>query len=270
MSNRSDELSFLESRLEHLINKSKSVLERRFHCDVSISEDNHLKTENVKPADQKLCSEISDALSKEILALYERYSELLALEKNFAHLIDDLYGAEPNVFSLTRFRKLREAAKKIDTEPESKIYFAVSCFIDGKDAEECRKLAFEMHVVSHRMAFLPFTDLHEEVRSKPENLVDMGAITIFIPDVTELTVSEQKGLLEYFKGARSNETPHIMSASSISYAELLKSRVVSTELLEWLGLSVIQMNKPFRTYMNDGLIPFLYHSLLDRKLENKP
>lgn len=263
----------LRLRLEQLVTKAKQVLENRFDCEVVVRRDQTLDLKlnrQLQPQDQLLLGQVSTLLSNEIVALTKRYLELVNLEKNIEMLVDGLRNHDSNVVSIERFKRGRtDQESNAHPLPAPKIYFAVTCFLEGSTQEDRHNLAFELHFASHRIAFIPFTDLEPRVRIDAAELRSLGPMTLFIPEISDLTTRDQIALLNYFRGPRSPQTPHVITSSRVPYAELCRQRKIPAELLENLATSLIRMTKPFDEYVQAGVVPHLYQSLLDRSLEQQ-
>ena len=263
----------LRLRLEELVTKAKQVLEVRFDCEVVVRRDQTLDLKlkrQLPPQDAQLLGQVSTLLSNEILALSKRYLDLANQEKNIEMLVDGLRNHDSNVVSMDQFKRDRGDIPITTPLPTPKIYFAVTCFLEGSSTEDRRNLAFELHYASHRIAFVPYFDLEPRVRVDSAELLALGPVTLFIPEISELTPTDQMALLNYFRGSRTSQTPHVITSSKISYADLLRLGQIPVELLEHLATSLIRMTKPFDEYVQAGVVPHLYQSLLDRSLERSP
>jgi hypothetical protein len=258
----------LNLRLKTILERAKFVIEHRFDCDVLVRDDRTLEPVPRHPLgdeDRKLLGQVTSLLSNEILQLHKRYLELANLEKNIDLLVEGIGERNSNVLSLEQFRRERDGEPPLATKRQ--IYFAVPCFVEGSSDMDRHGMAFELHSASNRMAFVPFSDIDLPVRLSSDRLSQMGPITIFLSKIETLTTLEQVALLDYCRGARTALTPHIITSSSKTYAELVAEKVVNIELLNALAVSIIRMTKAFDEYRGLGVVPFLYESLLDRSLE---
>lgn len=136
----------------------------------------------------------------------------------------------------------------------------LDCLIESKHVSEIHKMAMELHSQSRRYAFLEFRDIDRSVRSSVPGLLSMGAITIFIPSILDLTAEEQ-GVLQELMHVESLQRPLLMVGSTLPYSELRGEDGVNMEFLNQLSRAYIKLTKPFAEYKAQGLIHYFLDSL---------
>lgn len=136
----------------------------------------------------------------------------------------------------------------------------LDCLIEGADPLEIHKMASELHDQSSRYAFVNYQDLDKNERLMPSELLELGAITLFVPNVLELSRSEQQ-VLKYIASLATEERPLMMVGSLLPYAELLSEPRVDSEFLGLLVRAYIKLTRPFKEYKEQGLIQYFLDSL---------
>lgn len=119
------------------------------------------------------------------------------------------------------------------------------------------RVAFDIHSLTGRWAFLRSTDISEDSFSDLQKLRELGAATVFISDLAKMPLSSQEKLAEVLSGlvgTPSEEAPHVMASVSSDPQELLKSGLISQNLFNQFLSSQIHWGKgeSFET-MNETL-----------------
>jgi hypothetical protein len=149
-------------------------------------------------------------------------------------------------------------------EQNSKRYILkLDCLIESRHISEIHKMAMELHSQSRRYAFLEYRDLDKATRQSLPALLNLGAITIFVPSILDLTMGEQGTLLSLVQQQSLNR-PLLMVGSTQPFAELRGEAGVNLDLLAYLSRAYIKLSRPFSEYKDQGLI----HYFLDTLSEN--
>lgn len=90
--------------------------------------------------------------------------------------------------------------------------------LHGHDSQRTRKAAFVLHEMTGRWAFAPWKDMCQGLMTVTD-VIRLGAMTLFIEDVTTLTSDEQTLLVDYLAHPRSENDPLIVTASCASPEE---------------------------------------------------
>ena len=136
----------------------------------------------------------------------------------------------------------------------------LDCLIESKYVSEVHKMAMELHSHSMRYAFLEYRDLDKETRHSLPALLKLGAITLFIPSVLDLTLKEQEVLLSLMQ-ENSVQRPLLMVGTEQTYSELRTQPGINIEFIAMLSRAYIKLSKPFREYKDQGLIHYFLDSL---------
>ena len=164
---------------------------------------------------------------------------------------------ETNVISLSEERKNRDSRLFTESFPSRGATNNVPCLIEGKNSIEVYKLALEIHERSHRFAFLPWEDLGKSTQLDLESLKELGPVTLFIKEISELSQVEQKSLQLYLAEPLDPELPQITSATQFNRNELADEKAFSKELLQKLSTAYLKMNRPFAQYKSLGIVEIL-------------
>jgi hypothetical protein len=187
----------------------------------------------------------------------QRLTDSARLEGKLAETLEELPS---NVIPLRRVGTAYVPARRNDRRWILKL----DCLIESKYVSEIHKMAMELHSHSGRYAFVEYRDLNPSQRKNVSELLSMGAISLFIPDILELTPEEQKTLLALMS-VETVQRPLLMAGATIPYPELRCVAGVDLEFLARLARAYIKLSRPFREYKEQGLI----HYFLDSMSENQ-
>ena len=81
-----------------------------------------------------------------------------------------------------------------------------------------KRVAYQIHEMSHRWAFLPLADLNEI--KTIEDLLNLGAVTLFVDNIEKLDAEKQTLILSYLESPRSSAEPLFITASALPLSEL--------------------------------------------------
>ncbi|MCM2280241.1 MAG: hypothetical protein NDI61_00185 [Bdellovibrionaceae bacterium] len=115
-----------------------------------------------------------------------------------------------NVIPLRRNR-LPQSEHLWPVPPPPKIN-APSLMIQVKPGFPVQQFASEVHSRTERWAFVAWTDLPHDSLDSRETWKQLGAITLFIEDLTQLSLERQAQLAAFVRSLPSEETPLILAA----------------------------------------------------------
>ncbi|MEO0335129.1 MAG: hypothetical protein AAF202_01965 [Pseudomonadota bacterium] len=217
--------------------------------------------------------ELSTSQQKELNHLFSLMIEPTLKDVEQLEMVDSLHEhmayAHDNE-NLVRFKEYSKQPTLNPTviTPESKLRtrFHLPCVIDSTDADDARKLAFEIHQQSGRYAFLSIGELDESCFRSLEDLQIIGPVTIFIPELRSLTSTQVEFFNRYFKeGTRNADSPQfVVNVSNLkSFKEMADDN--QTQLLESLSVAVIKMDRPFAELKKVGLVNLFFSALSGRQ-----
>lgn len=122
-------------------------------------------------------------------------------------------------------RRLEEMEKQHNQDPVEKDQ--ASLLMENTPAEDARRSAVRIHEESGRWALLSIDDLSSDTFDSRENLVALGGITLFVPDLAKLTPPQQIRLAEHLAQEPSIETPRVVAAIRTENRHMVMSHLLS-------------------------------------------
>jgi len=230
-----------------------------------ISRRDHLSNDDIKTLHQMIRMVLESKLHD-----IDRIEILDKLESHMLQMRDE----SQRLTNLIQFRDYQTNPFPIATTPPAHQQPAVKnpiggnlnfpFLIESRTADDIFKMAFEIHTRTTRYAFLPIEDISPHAFDSAEGLCGLGAITIFISDITQLNFELQNKLVSYYASARDRDCPQIIAGSPVPISELKKSCKVSKDLLQSLMVGYLCMNQPFAVYKRENVLDFFYDSLTGR------
>lgn len=113
--------------------------------------------------------------------------------------------------------------------------------LHGKNEFFIKRVAYQIHEMANRWAFLPFQDLKEV--STIQDLLNLGAVTLFVENLEDLTPVQQDLIMAYLESPRTSSEPLFITASSKTLAELKASERVVESLLEEASKTCFEVDR---------------------------
>lgn len=157
---------------------------------------------------------------------------------------------------------LRRPSARAPEVPDRRWVLRLDCLIESKYLSEIHKMAMELHAHSGRYAFVEYRDLDAEQRLQLPELLSLGAITLFVSDLTNLSPAEQEVLLQLVQ-TETVQRPLVMAGALMPFADMRGEPGVNLELLTLLARAYIKLSRPFREYKEQGLIHYFLDCLSD-------
>lgn len=201
--------------------------------------------------------------SMEASEIYETFHTILdAMARLEANRQDDRrieLNAEDLPANVLHFRRPLRLTRP-EPAQEKRWILKLDCLIESKYVSEVHKMAIELHSHSARYAFLEYRDVDVDQRKNPEALLAMGAISLFVPDLLLLSLSEQAALRTLMEVDTLNR-PLLMVGTNLPFAELRRVAGVDLDFLALLSRAYIKLTRPFSEYKEQGLIHYFLDSL---------
>src|SRR5262249_4569046 len=141
------------------------------------------------------------------------------------------------------------------TTREKRWALRMDCLIESQVASDIHKMAFELHSRSRRFAFVQYADLDRTSRLNLSELIAMGEVSLFVPDILQLAIDEQK-VLAQLAVLESEGRPLLMVGARRAYSDLRAEAAIFLEFLMLLARAYIKMTRPFSEYKENGLIHY--------------
>ncbi|MGZ3742358.1 MAG: hypothetical protein ACXWRE_10045 [Pseudobdellovibrionaceae bacterium] len=113
--------------------------------------------------------------------------------------------------------------------------------LQGHDNGLIKKIALQIHDFSGRWAFVSFEDVCQELHTCMD-LCNLGALTIFLENIEDLSSEHQEILAQYLKSPRSLSEPLILTSSTLPL-EKLYPRLVNTALVSDIQDSHLEVQR---------------------------
>lgn len=97
---------------------------------------------------------------------------------------------------------------------------ALPLLIETKPEFPLHRIALEIHQLANRWAFLSFDDLPREIFNSREGVQQLGAVTLFIRDLTQLSPGQQVKLTEYLAIQPGLDMPQVLAGIQAPLREL--------------------------------------------------
>ncbi len=121
--------------------------------------------------------------------------------------------------------------------------------LEGTQETLIKKVALQLHEMTHRWAFVPFKDIREQIKNV-EDLIKFGAMTIFIEKVETLSATEQAIINEFVDQARTDEDPLIITTSQKNMMQLRNDPQLGNIILDELSVNSFEVDHSPLSYQN--------------------
>lgn len=210
------------------------------------------------PLGEKLQSEISATFHGLLGAMDDMEvarDALIRLEDRLQAAMSDLPS---NVIPLRR--PTGAPFKGISSVRDKRWILRLDCLIESPDPEDIHKMALELHSQSQRVGFLEYSSLDRTTRLNLSELLQLGSVTLFVPNILDLFLDEQRVLVDLVQ-QNSTFRPLLMVGAPIPYSDLRSEPQINLDLLALLSRAYIKLSRPFAEYKEQGLIHYFLDSL---------
>ncbi len=120
------------------------------------------------------------------------------------------------------------------TALEDNSRFRQALFLTGGDYTQTREIAFDIHSLLKRNSFVPYSVLDFSSQLFSDHLPGLGRVTIFIPEVLDLSEKEREQVFEYIHNYSSTKYPFLVLSSQKTIAEIETEKNLLPQQLEQL------------------------------------
>ncbi len=193
-------------------------------------------------------TKVSDLLGfvlNDLSELQSRARDLRSIESVLEKQI-----SSPNVISMTEAPRKSEVLQLdswmdtlFDVESDEKIDpICLEPMLIHCDSEfPVQRLALEIHHLSNRIAFVSSRDLSADVFAAPENLSELGMMTVFIPNIEELSLGQQNVIARFLASPVQADSTQIIASTSVSPEKLCDEGRLSQNLLAKIRVKSLEM-----------------------------
>lgn len=197
----------------------------------------------LSPEQIRELSRLVDRLLTPVIQYVQQNSMLLLHEGRF------LNSQMPNVLPLSR-QTQKEVAFKRPRNLDVWQFINHPVVISATQLDQRHKLAFDIHRSFKRWAFVPFEDLSLQWTPSSnadfsggsysgEDLNTLGFISIWIPEILELSPAQQMLLIEFFSTPSDEPKPLILAGTHCDFHEIQDSGVIYPALVALLSKSYL-------------------------------
>lgn len=137
----------------------------------------------------------------------------------------------------------------------------------GTNENLVKKVALQLHEMTHRWAFVPWSDVKSEINTV-DDLLKMGAMTLFIKQVELLTVQEQELLINYLGQQHTDEHPLIITASGLAAIEMESLASIAPILIDELSVNSFEVDRAPLSFQSLKEVLELFFFRTDRELDS--
>lgn len=189
--------------------------------------------------------ELGELLTMIFTNCLEQSDRLQLLSRMHSQL--ELLETPKNVISLNRNKEelYTQALTLLDIEGPRKVMHRPLLLhvVSGGTVD---RVAFDIHSLTGRWAFLRAQDISEDSFSDLQKLKELGAATVFINDVSTMDIKSQDVLADVLTGllsSPSEDSPHIMASVSDDPQALVRAGKISEKLFNQFQTSQIHWGK---------------------------
>lgn len=117
----------------------------------------------------------------------------------------------------------------LSSENDKPAFITQVIHIQSQNAETRHKAAVEIHNFSERWAMIPFSDVSDQLQTA-DDVKQMGMISLFVPDIIQLSMREQKVLATYLEDDRENDGPLLLLGSGCTSTEIADTSALIEEI----------------------------------------
>lgn len=109
-------------------------------------------------------------------------------------------------------------------------------FLTGGDYSQTRVIANEIHSLLNRNSFVPYSVLEMNSPKFSENLPALGRISIFVPEILDLSHDETAEIFNFIRNHSNKDHPFFIISSQKSFEEITKDQLLDPEFIAALKL----------------------------------
>lgn len=175
---------------------------------------------------------------------------------------------DKKIIQLSRYKKnLFPLSAKADTA-----ILNFPFLIQAVSVNDIFKMAIEIHTQSQRYAFLSLHDLDPTALETADSIKNLGDVTIFVPDITALTLEQQTQVERYYSSQEAPTSDPLRAKLKAQFIvgttrpvdELKVNHKVSHLLLSQLMVGYLSLSQPFSSYKRENMLEFFFDSLSGR------
>ena len=261
------------------IQKLARLIKNRYGCDLSyralkdLTEDERIKACSHSHAlsihlhgeavgvvyvsnSHHLCADSLKAL-KEVVSTVMEFTLQSSNHLEIINLLEHQLGQQNETNIIKMIRPNRTTNAFLNTKNYSEDMGPnTPVLIEANSHDDILKMAVEIHERSQRYAFIQFDQLSDSARLNSSELHGMGRISLFIPDLVELTSAETLTLIHFINTSTSSDCPQIIVGTLLRSEQLMQMDSIHKNLYTLLNTAVFRLQKPFGSFARNDLNQF--------------
>ncbi len=196
--------------------------------------------------------------------------ERLRLIEERLFLMDEKMNSNSNIIPLrpARFEKVLEVTElDFETEVPASPLVTVPLLLQVDPTFPLHRVALEIHNMSRRWAFLNLTDLPSDILKSKDGLAQLGAITLFISDLSKLSTEEQIRLAEYLASKPGDDAPQVIAGVIENVEQLELSGRLMAHLTEHFMVSKLEFTSKSSSQVTSELVEASLQHICDQMRE---
>lgn len=193
----------------------------------------------VVPEAEALSKEEQTALGVLVRMVLEPACYSLFLNWKMQNVEWDHNTERDNVIPINQFSFIEEVESE---QAPIKILETGLVFLESLSPFTINKIAFEIHDMSQRWAYLPFKQIQNNIKNAAD-IKELGLITLYIEDVLQLTLADQKVISDFSKSVNLSQEPLVIIGSTTKIESLESHQMVGRDLLPLLAANRIEIDR---------------------------
>lgn len=103
-------------------------------------------------------------------------------------------------------------------------------FLTGGDYSQTRAIAHDIHSLLNRNSFVPYSVLDLNSPHFSESLSQLGRITVFVPEILDLSEAETNEIFSYIQNCSSRDKPFFIISSERSFEDIATEKLLAPDL----------------------------------------
>ena len=223
------------------------------------------RNSNLNDRDRKMLDDTLELIVPSLLKGFDDIESLMRLEERSLYM-DQRRSEDSSVVDMQSFFRKKITSGLTRPSLDQKWVLETPFLIESRFISDITRMALEIHARTQRFAFLYWHEIDPPYRQQTQSLLQMGACTLFVPEIANLPKEEQLGLWNLMETANPNFHPLVLAGTAHSYKELLDNPDINQDFLKKVSRAHLRMEKPYKEYAKTGLFQFVMQGLEPKNL----
>ena len=168
-----------------------------------------------------------------VTTLFQEQNLTYHLKTEHAQVQSDDHAEQSNVVELF------SDPENLHTGPE---FLSSVLFLEASQAQTIQRVSVHIHELGGRWALINYSEIREQVRTLRE-LAELGAMTIVVSDIQDLSPTEQRLILSFAEEPNTRSEPLILIGSTTALRELQEFGSISPEFIQLMMGSRLELDR---------------------------